>query len=50
MGGSLGGIDHYRELVLATLKENGHVFKHVEVVTDAPQVGARALVATWQGK
>ncbi|KAI9441193.1 hypothetical protein H4582DRAFT_2110183 [Lactarius indigo] len=50
IGGSLGGIDHYRELVLATLREEGHVFKHVEVVADAAGVGAHALVATWRGK
>jgi len=50
LGGSLGGIDRYRELVLSTLKENGHVFKHVEVVADAAEIGARALVAASQGK
>ena len=46
----MGGIAHYRELLLSSLKENGHVFKHVEVVADATQEGARALVAAWQGK
>ncbi len=50
IGGSLGGIDRYRELLLTALKEEGHVFKHVEVVTDAAGVGAHALVATWGGK
>lgn len=49
-GGSLGGIDRYRELVLTTLREEGHVFKHVEVVANAADVGAHALVATWKGK
>jgi hypothetical protein len=46
----LCGIDHYRELVLSTLKENGHVFRHVEVVADAAEIGARALVAAWKDK
>lgn len=50
IGGSLGGIDRYRDLVLTTLLEEGHVFKHVEVVDDAAGVGAHALVATWRGK
>jgi len=44
LGGSLGGIDRYRGLILSALKESGHVFRHVEVVTDAAQMGARALV------
>jgi hypothetical protein len=46
----LCGIDVYRELVLSTLKESGHVFKHVEVVADAAEKGARALVVAWKGK
>jgi len=50
IGGSLGGIDRYRENVLTALREEGHVFRHVEVVTDAAEVGAHALVATWRGK
>jgi len=50
LGGSLCGIDRYRELVLFTLKENGHVFRHVEIVADAAGVGAQALVAAWKGK
>ncbi|KAI0301560.1 hypothetical protein B0F90DRAFT_1667907 [Multifurca ochricompacta] len=39
LGGSLGGIYRYRELILSALRENGHVFKHVEVVVDAAQYG-----------
>jgi hypothetical protein len=46
----LGGIERYRELILSALKESGHVFRHVEVVSDAAEMGARALVAAWQGK
>jgi hypothetical protein len=46
----LCGINSYRELVFATLKESGHVFKHVEVVAAAAEMGARALVAAWKGK
>ena len=44
------GIDRYRELVLSTLKENGHVFRHIKVVGDAAEMGARALAAAWNGK
>ncbi len=40
------GVDRYRELVLSILKENGQIFRHVEVVADAAAVGARALVAS----
>ncbi|KAN0131895.1 hypothetical protein V8E53_010175 [Lactarius tabidus] len=50
VGGSLGGIDRYRETVLTALREEGHVFRHVEVVADAAGVGAHALVAMWRGK
>ena len=50
MGGSLGGISNYREIILTALREEGHVFKHVEVVADAAELGAHALVATWKGK
>ncbi|KAK7691717.1 hypothetical protein QCA50_005117 [Cerrena zonata] len=43
-GGSLVGIEKYRQLVLDQLKEKGHVFKHVEFVADAAAVGAKGLV------
>jgi hypothetical protein len=46
----LGGIEDYREIVLSFLKENGHVFKHVEIVSDAAEVGARALAAAWKDR
>ena len=42
-GGSLVGIENYRELVLGCLKKRGQVFKHVEFVDDAAAVGALAL-------
>ncbi len=42
-GGSLAGVDAYRQLVLAHLEEKGHIFKHVEFVDDAAAVGARGL-------
>ncbi|KAJ3484030.1 hypothetical protein NLI96_g5902 [Meripilus lineatus] len=42
-GGSLAGVDAYRQLVLAHLEERGHIFKHVEFVDDAAAVGARGL-------
>ena len=42
-GGSLVGVQKYRDLVLNQLKEKGHVFKHVEFVADAAAVGAKGL-------
>jgi len=50
-GGSLVGIEVYRQLILDQLKERGHVFKHVEFVDDAAAVGAKglALAATAKG-
>ncbi|THH30868.1 hypothetical protein EUX98_g3335 [Antrodiella citrinella] len=42
-GGSLVGIEVYRQLVLDQLEERGHVFKHVEFVDDAAAVGAKGL-------
>ena len=50
IGGSLGGMGSYREIVLTALREEGHVFRHVKVVADAAGLGAHALVATWKGK
>lgn len=43
LGGSLLGVGGYRDMVLAALRERGHVFKHVEYVEDAAAVGAVAL-------
>ena len=43
LGGSLVGVEDYRELVLDNLKKRGQVFKHVEFVDDAAAVGALAL-------
>jgi N-acetylglucosamine kinase-like BadF-type ATPase len=42
-GGSLVGVEGYRELVLESLKKRGQVFKCVEFVDDAAAVGALAL-------
>ena len=42
-GGSLVGVENYRELVLDNLKKRGQVFKYVEFVDDAAAVGALAL-------
>ncbi|KIJ15495.1 hypothetical protein PAXINDRAFT_114631 [Paxillus involutus ATCC 200175] len=39
-GGSLVGIEVYREIVLGELKNRGHVFRYIEFVDDAAAVGA----------
>jgi len=44
-GGSLVGIENYRNMILDQLKERGHVFKYVEFVDDAAAVGALGLAA-----
>ncbi|KAH8087860.1 hypothetical protein BXZ70DRAFT_538056 [Cristinia sonorae] len=42
-GGSLVGVEAYRQMILDQLKERGHVFKYVEFVDDAAAVGAKGL-------
>lgn len=44
-GGSLVGVDKYRNLLLEQLAERGHVFKRVEFVDDAAAVGVKGLAA-----
>ena len=48
-GGSLVGIEVYRDIILEQLKERGHVFKHVEFVDDAAAVGAKGLALAAKG-
>lgn len=45
-GGSLAGVEKYRNLILSQLEERGHIFKRVEFVDDAAAVGAKGLAAT----
>ena len=45
-GGSLVGVEDYRNLILEKLKDRGHVFRRVEFIDDAAAVGARGLAAT----
>src|ERR1700722_1240506 len=44
-GGSLAGVDTYREMVLEELKRGGHVFRYVEYINDAAEAGVSALAA-----
>ncbi|KAH0829184.1 hypothetical protein J3R83DRAFT_2732 [Lanmaoa asiatica] len=44
-GGSLVGVEAYRELVLDELRERGCIFRYVEYVDDAAAVGAVGLAA-----
>ncbi|KAK0486154.1 hypothetical protein IW261DRAFT_1549065 [Armillaria novae-zelandiae] len=43
-GGSLVGVEGYRNMVLDHLSTRGHTFAHVEFVDDAAATGARGLV------
>ncbi|KAG7449638.1 uncharacterized protein BT62DRAFT_1073074 [Guyanagaster necrorhizus] len=45
-GGSLVGVEAYRNMVLNHLSANGHTFAHVEFVDDAAATGAIGLVKT----
>jgi N-acetylglucosamine kinase-like BadF-type ATPase len=45
-GGSLVGVEKYREMILDNLAQRGHVFRLVEFVDDAAVVGAVGLAAT----
>ena len=49
-GGSLVGVEAYRELVLDELKKRGCTFRYVEFVEDAAAVGAVGLAASGLGK
>lgn len=42
-GGSLVGVEKYRDMVLDALRKRGHVFKYVEVIEDAAVSGVKAL-------
>ncbi|KAK2463149.1 hypothetical protein APHAL10511_004804 [Amanita phalloides] len=42
-GGSLAGVDEYRQMILGQLECRGHVFKRVEYVNEAAVVGAVGL-------
>ncbi|PSR79493.1 hypothetical protein PHLCEN_2v7018 [Hermanssonia centrifuga] len=45
-GGSLAGVESYRQMLLDRLAELGHVFKRIEFVDDAAAVGAKGLAST----
>ncbi|GLB37763.1 putative badF/BadG/BcrA/BcrD ATPase family protein [Lyophyllum shimeji] len=44
-GGSLAGIETYRQMILDDLAERGHVFRYVKFIDDAAAVGAAGLAA-----
>jgi N-acetylglucosamine kinase-like BadF-type ATPase len=51
-GGSLAGIERYRNMILTALEDEvmgGHVFKYVEYVDDPARVGAESLAAAVAG-
>ncbi|KAI0057921.1 hypothetical protein BV25DRAFT_1811714, partial [Artomyces pyxidatus] len=50
LGGSLWGVERYRDMVIAALAEQQHVFRRIEFVHDAAAAGAKALVATYEGE
>ena len=47
-GGSLVGVEEYRELVLDELKKRGCTFRYAEFVEDAAAVGA--VRSSWTGQ
>ncbi|KIJ65891.1 hypothetical protein HYDPIDRAFT_109960 [Hydnomerulius pinastri MD-312] len=49
-GGSLVGIQSYRDIVLDELKKRGHVFRYVEFVDDAAAVGAAGVASLGIGE
>ncbi|KAF8161252.1 hypothetical protein B0H34DRAFT_700106 [Crassisporium funariophilum] len=46
-GGSLVGIESYRNMILEDLAQRGHVFRHVDFVDDVAAVGATGLAASY---
>ncbi|KAJ3514800.1 hypothetical protein NLJ89_g2156 [Agrocybe chaxingu] len=49
-GGSLVGVDAYRDLILDDLAQRGHVFRRVVFIDDAAAVGGAALAAAFGAK
>jgi len=48
-GGGLVSVKEFRDMVIAHLKDNGHVFRHVEFVADAAESGVLRLVNLFEG-
>lgn len=46
-GGSLVGIEAYRNLILNDLKQRGHVFRYVDFIDNVAAVGATGLAAAY---
>ena len=46
-GGSLVGIEAYRNLILDDLRQQGHVFRYVDLIDNAAAVGAAGLAAAY---
>ncbi|KAH9485471.1 N-acetyl-D-glucosamine kinase [Psilocybe cubensis] len=46
-GGSLVGVEAYRQLILTDLAQRGHVFKRSIVIDDAAAIGGTALAAAF---
>ena len=49
-GGSLVGIEAYRNLILDDLSQQGHVFQYIDFIDDAATVGAAGLAAAYSSK
>jgi len=49
-GGSLVGVQDYRDMVLRHLANEGHVFRHVEYVSDPAATGALGLALQFEPK
>ena len=48
-GGSLVGVEQYRDMVVRALEKQGHVFRAVEYVGDAAGTGAKGLAGYFVG-
>jgi N-acetylglucosamine kinase-like BadF-type ATPase len=46
-GGSLVGVEGYRQMILDDLRQRGHVFRYVEFTNDAAAMGASGLAAAY---
>ncbi|KAL0955975.1 hypothetical protein HGRIS_002154 [Hohenbuehelia grisea] len=44
-GGSLAGVEAYRQLILSALAQKGHIFRFIEYIDDAAASGAIGLAA-----
>ena len=47
LGGSLVGIEGYRNLILEDLRQHGHIFRYIDFISNAAAAGATGLAAVY---